>query len=304
MEKKVEERIKSKQEHSVRMSKQRAFSVATSLSSTIQLNDGVAMPLFGLGMFRTGAGALTENAVLSALQAGYRMFDTAQYYGNEAEVEGALRKSSVKRDDVFVVSKVWTSNHGYDATIASVRESLSKMKTDSLDMFLIHSPSGGKIVETYKALLDLKAKGQIRSVGVSNFGIQHLEGLKAASLPPPSVNQIELHPFCKKPELVQYCRDHNIGVMGYCPLARCQKDNDPDLISIAKNHQRSVAQVMIRWSVQMGFITIPKSSKNERIVSNAQVFDFELTDQEMQTLNCKPNNFNVSWDPTTGPWVD
>jgi methylglyoxal/glyoxal reductase len=286
------------------MSKQRAFSVATGLSSTIQLNDGVVMPLFGLGVFRAGEGILTDNAVLSALHAGYRMFDTAQYYGNEAEVARALKNSSVKRDDVFVVSKVWTSNHGYDATTASVHESLSKMKTDSIDMFLIHSTIGGKVVETYKALLDLKAKGHIRSVGVSNFGNHHLEGLKAAGLPPPSVNQIELHPFAKRPDIVQYCRDHNIAVMGYSPMARGQKDDDPDLISIAKNHQRTIAQVMIRWSLQKGFITIPKSSKQERIVANAQIFDFELTDQEMQTLDSKPENFNVAWNPTKDPWVD
>jgi diketogulonate reductase-like aldo/keto reductase len=286
------------------MSKQRAFSVATGLSSTIQLNDGVVMPLFGLGVFRAGEGILTDNAVLSALHAGYRMFDTAQYYGNEAEVARALKNSSVKRDEVFVVSKVWTSNHGYDATTASVHESLSKMKTDSIDMFLIHSTIGGKVVETYKALLDLKAKGHIRSVGVSNFGNHHLEGLKAAGLPPPSVNQIELHPFAKRPDIVQYCRDHNIAVMGYSPMARGQKDDDPDLISIAKNHQRTIAQVMIRWSLQKGFITIPKSSKQERIVANAQIFDFELTDQEMQTLDSKPENFNVAWNPTKDPWVD
>lgn len=278
------------------------FPVASSLTSSIQLNDGVSMPLFGLGMYFPGQGQSSENAVLSALKAGYKMFDTAQYYGNEAEVANALRTSGVKQEDAFVVTKVVWSSHGYDAATASVQESLSKMRADSVDMVLIHSPSGGKNIETYKALLDLKAKGKIRSVGVSNYGVHHLEGLKKAGLPLPSVNQIELHPFMKKADLVQYCRDNNIAVMGYSPLARCKKDDDPDLVKIAQAHQRTVHQVLIRWSVQMGFITIPKSSKPERIVSNAEVFNFELTEEEMELLNKKPDTFNVSWDPTTAAW--
>lgn len=280
------------------------FPVAASLASSIQLNDGVSMPLFGLGVYLVGAGDATENAVLSALNAGYRMVDTAQFYGNEAEVYDAIRKSDVSREDVFVVTKLMWTNHGYDATMAAVTDSLSKMKTDCVDMVLIHSPSGGSNVQTYQALLDLKTKGHIRSVGVSNFGIQHLEGLKAAGLPAPSLNQIELHPFMRKSDIVQYCRNNDIAVMGYSPLARCKKSDDPDLIRIAESHGRSVAQVMIRWSVQMGYITIPKSSKPERIKSNAEVFDFELSEEEMDILNQKPEGFTIlSSNPTASTWV-
>lgn len=279
------------------------FPVASSLSSVLQLNDGVAMPLFGLGLFQARSGSEAEDAVTFSLKNGYRMLDTAQIYGNEADVGRGLKKSGVKRSDVFVVTKIWNSNHGYETTTSSLLESLSKLEIDCIDLCLIHSPGDGKNVETYKALLDQKAKGHVRSVGVSNFGVQHLKGLKDAGLPEPSVNQIELHPFHKRPELVKYCRDNSIAVMGYSPLARTQKDSDLDLIEIARKHKRTIAQVMIRWSVQMGFITIPKSAKPERILENANVFDFELSQEENQILSRKPDGHIVGWDPTVTPWI-
>jgi len=171
----------------------------------------------------------------------------------------------------------------------------------TVDLFLIHSPGGGKNVESFKALLDLKKQGIIRSAGVSNFGIVHLEGLRQAGLPAPSVNQIELHPYHRNEDIVEYCREHNIAVMGYAPLTRCKNLSDPDLAIISNRHIKTVAQVLIRWSVQHGYITIPKSTNEGRIVENTNVFDFNLTDEDLKSLTGKPD-FISGWDPTKSSW--
>jgi len=275
--------------------------VAIDLSGMVTLNDGVSMPLFGLGVYLAETGSPAEDAVSFALKNGYRLIDTAQIYGNEADVGRGMKKSGVKREDMFIVTKVFNNCHGYELTTNTVKESLSKLDTSYIDLYLIHSPGGGKNIETYRALLDLKAKGLIRSVGVSNFGVQHLEGLEKAGLPRPSVNQIELHPFQRKPQVVDYCLQNGIAVMGYSPIAKARKQNDPDLQRIAQRLHKTVAQVLIRWSVQRGYITIPKSTKPERIIENSKVFDFALTDEDMATLNAKPEEV-TGWDPTITAW--
>jgi diketogulonate reductase-like aldo/keto reductase len=275
--------------------------VATSMKSTVTLNDGVVMPMFGLGCYLSEPGSPTENAVTFALQNGYVMVDTAQFYKNEQDVGKGIRNSGVKREDVFVVTKVIGNCHGRELTTKTVHDSLSKLGLSYIDLYLIHSPLGGKNVETFQALLDCKAKGLIRSVGVSNFGVQHLEGLQKAGLPRPSVNQIELHAFQRKADIVDYCVKNRIGVMGYSPIAQAKKHDDPDLQRIAKRLDKSVAQVLIRWSVQRGFITIPKSTKPERILENGRVFDFELSPDDMAVLNAKPEE-SVAWNPTVSPW--
>jgi diketogulonate reductase-like aldo/keto reductase len=259
------------------------------------------MPLFGLGVYLAEAGQVTESAVSFAIQSGYRLIDTAQYYQNEADVGNGFRSSGLKREDVFIVSKVTNEAHGYNPTVEAVKESLQRMKLDYVDMFLIHSPYQGKNVETYEALLDLKKQGLIRSVGVSNFGIAHLEGLKNAGLPAPSVNQIELHPYQRKDDLVKYCQENDIALMGYSPLTRGFYLNDPIFVEIAERYGRSPAQILIRWSVQQGYITIPKSTKTARIIENANVFDFSLSEEDMNKLNSL-SEASVSWDPTTSPW--
>ncbi|ESO10943.1 hypothetical protein HELRODRAFT_72081 [Helobdella robusta] len=256
----------------------------SSLDSFIELNDGVKIPNFGLGLYLVGSGSEAELSLLFALKQGYRLLDTAQFYENEADVGKAIKKSGIDRKSICVVSKVWDSNHGYEATIKSVKNSLSLFQLEYVDIFLIHSPGSGRNIDTYKALLELKGQGLIKSVGVSNFGIQHLKGLEEAGLPTPSINQIELHPFCRREKLVDYCREKGICVMGYCPLARGKCFNDPDLINMAKEHNKSVAQVMIRWSLDKGFVTIPKSSNPKRIQENMEVFDFKLTEKNHQIL--------------------
>jgi diketogulonate reductase-like aldo/keto reductase len=280
-----------------------AVQIATSLSSVITLNDGVIMPLFGLGTYRLSSGGErnAENITSFALKNGYRLLDTAALYGNEQEVGRGIRQSGLQRSEVFVVTKLLTDLHGYKECTDAFNDSLKKLGTEYVDLYLIHSPSGGKLLETYDAMLDLKKKGLIRSVGVSNFGIQHLEGLRKAGKPLPSTNQIELHPMMRKQDIVDYCREHNIAVMGYSPLAKGKKMDDQQLNAVAKKYNKSLAQLMIRWSVQKGYITIPKTSKSERVLENAQVFDWSISDEDMQMMETLPT-YGCTWDPTVSAW--
>ncbi|XP_063438763.1 glyoxal reductase-like [Mytilus trossulus] len=283
--------------------RRRMASVATDITSKITLNDGVSMPLFGLGVWRAtpGPGGQTEQAVEFALQKGYRMIDTAEMYENEADVGRELKKSGLNREDVFIVTKL--SENGYDRCKKIFKESLEKLDVPCIDLYLVHSPKSGKIIETYKAMLELKEQGLIRSVGVSNFGIQHLEGIKSHGLPVPSVNQIELHPWQQKPDIVKYCRDNNIAVMGYAPLVKGQRFDDETLCEIAKRNNKSPAQVLIRWSLQHGFITIPKSVHSDRIEENMLVFDWSLNAEDMTILDDSPDKSCKPWNPCDVPWT-
>eukprot|EP00918_Siedleckia_nematoides_P049996 GHVU01109432.1.p1 GENE.GHVU01109432.1~~GHVU01109432.1.p1 ORF type:complete len:281 (+),score=23.86 GHVU01109432.1:199-1041(+) len=277
-----------------------ATEIAEGLQSVLTLNDGIAMPLFGLGVWQ-----LTGNEVVDcikiAFKHGYRLIDTASYYRNEKEVGEAVRNSGLKREEIFVVSKLWHTDHGYEESKNAFRGSLQRLGLDYVDLFLIHTPGGGQLVDTYKALVELKAENLIRSVGVSNFGVQHLEGLRNAGLPTPSVNQLQLNAYCDYPELVKYCRDNSIAIMGYSPLVKGQKMNDPDLLAMAKKYNKSIGQFLIGWSIQNGFITIPKSSKPERIAENADVFDFSISEEDMKIISNWPR-FMCAWNPTNSPW--
>ncbi|KAK6166673.1 hypothetical protein SNE40_023312 [Patella caerulea] len=283
-----------------------AVTIATSLSSTVKLNDGVDMPLFGLGTFRceSGANKEAENAVVSAIQLGYRYIDTAVLYGNEEDVGRGIKRSGVKREDIFVTTKVWDDCHGYDECKKSFQASFKRLDCGYVDQLLIHSPNGGRNVEMYKAMLEFKQQGLVRSVGVSNFGIHHIQGLLDAGMPTPSVNQIEFHPWMKRPKLVDFCREKNIVVVGYCPIVRQQKFDDPDVVRLSKMLNKSPGQILIRYSVQMGIITIPKSGNPKRIKENAEVFDWEIPQEGMDSLNSKEES-GITWDPcsSSNPWL-
>lgn len=272
--------------------------IPTGLESIITLSDGVAMPMFGLGMSKS---TQPKVAVASALRNGYKLIDTAVRYGNEKEVGDGVRESAVSRNDVFIVSKLWNVQHGYANCRQAVSESMERLGVDYVDLYLIHSPIGGRIVESYDCLLDLKAKGLIRSVGVSNFDVPHLEGLKASGRPLPSVNQIELHPWYRREEIVTWCLNHGVTVMGYSPLVKSDKMDDPLLLQIAEKYSKTPAQVLIRWSVQHGYITIPKSSNPDRIRENCQVFDWHLREEDIKALSRYPT-YICAWDPTVVPW--
>ena len=281
--------------------------VKMAATTVITLNDGVKMPQFGLGLFN-----VTENTgevIEAAISSGYRMFDTAKYYANESDVGLALKNSGLKRDEYFVVTKLWISDHGYVKTKAAFKESLLKLGLTYVDLYLIHSPSGGKIYDTWRAMTEMKRDGLIRSIGVSNFNIHHLEKLKMAceeqGFPLPSVNQIELHPWLQQKKVVDYCKAMGVELMGFCPLARCVKFGKCLVLEeISFRLKKTQAQVILRWAMQKGFFTIPKSSNPERIKENGDVFDFVLGDGDMKSIDDLEEGMRVSTDAMERPWVD
>ncbi|EPS97887.1 hypothetical protein FOMPIDRAFT_1051962 [Fomitopsis schrenkii] len=259
------------------------------------------MPLLGLGVYQNDD---CVPAVLAALKHGYRHVDSARMYRNEAEVGRAVRDSGVPRSEVFVTSKIYNAEHGYDSTLKAVDNSLERFQFDYLDLYLIHDPLAGKQkrLETWKALLEAKKEGKLRTVGVSNYGVKHLEEIREAGLETPSVNQIELHPFCQQKEIVDYCNEHDIFVQAYCPLVRGKFDN-PVLQEVARNHKKDVAQVLVRWSLQRGFSPLPKSSQPTRVVSNANLYDLEISAEEVAKIDALDQGKKgaVSWNPVDAP---
>jgi len=277
---------------------------ALTLASTFTLSSGHKMPILGLGVYQTGRNECVK-VCKAALEAGYRHIDSAIMYRNEGEVGTAVQESGLKREDVFVTSKVSSSYHGYSNALKAVDQSLERFDIDYLDLFLIHDPFSGKAkrLETWKALIKKRDDGQLRSIGVSNYGVHHLQEIKDAGLEAPSVNQLELHPWCQHRKIVEYCRKNSITIQAYSPLTKGYNLDDPDLVAIAKKYKKDVAQVLIRWSLQMGFSPLPKSSQASRILSNSQVYDFELAEEDMQKLTAKDRGDagSISWNPVNAP---
>lgn len=258
------------------------------------------MPLFGLGTFRTAPGGSTRDAVAHALEAGYRLVDTAALYRNEADVGAAVRESGLPRGEVFVTTKLRQHDHGYDEALRAFDLSLDRLGLDYVDLYLIHWPGGGARLETWRALERILEDGGARAIGVSNYLVPHLREVLDAGGVVPAVNQIELHPFNHRSrgDVVELCRRHDIVVEGYSPLAKTQRLDDPAVTDIAAAHGRTPAQVLIRWALQHGFVTIPKSSDPGRIEENAAVFDFELDEGAMTRLDDLDDGFLTSWDPS------
>jgi diketogulonate reductase-like aldo/keto reductase len=255
------------------------------LSSTLRLSNGVEIPQLGLGTFRLEKGGQTQNAVAWALEAGYRHIDTAAMYGNEEDVGLAVAQSQLRREDVFITTKLRNDDHGYESTLKACEESLRLLRMDYIDLYLVHWPVTGLRGKTWDAFAKLYEQGKCRAIGVSNYTIRHLNELLANNPLVPMVNQIEIHPFLYRKDLIDYCTARGIAVEAYSPLSKARRMDDPRLVSIAGRCQRSVAQVMIRWTLQHGWISLPKSVRQERIVENADVFDFELASADMLTLD-------------------
>jgi methylglyoxal/glyoxal reductase len=270
-----------------------------SLQSRVKLNNGVEMPILGLGVYQSPPGRATENAVQSALRLGYRHIDTARIYGNEADVGQAIHNSGIPREEIFVTTKLWNSDQGYESAIRACEASLKRLGLGFLDLYLIHFPVPETRTESWKAMWTLLRKGKCRAVGVSNFMISHLKELSATSDLVPAVNQVEFHPFLYQKELLDYCRAHTIQVEAYSPLARAERLNNPKLIALAAKHSKTPAQIMIRWSLQHGLVVIPKSTREERIRENSQVFDFSLSADDMRVLDGLNENLRTNWDPTS-----
>lgn len=255
-----------------------------SLTATTTLRNGNKMPWFGLGTWLSKSGGECGLAVTHALKAGYRLIDTAAMYENEEDVGKALKASGLKRSEYFVVTKLHSDNHGKDECVAALQTSLNKLGLDYVDLYLIHTPKGGKIVETWKGMLEGKEMGLTKAVGVSNFGAKQLLELKQTTSEMPEVNQIEYHIFNQQEDTVKISREEKIAVMGYCPLARCKLFGKTALGELAAEMGRSEADLMMRWSLDQGIITIPKSSNPERIVSNASIMSFSFSEAQRDRI--------------------
>ncbi|KAF2134252.1 Aldo/keto reductase [Dothidotthia symphoricarpi CBS 119687] len=261
-----------------------------SISSTLPLlNSSAKIPQLGFGVYLSPASTCV-NSCLKALEAGYRHIDTAQYYDNETDVGRALRESKLSREEVFITSKILSAGSDVESTYQKIVESVEKLagKDGYVDLFLIHTPNGGAESRKLMWLALEKAKEEkiVRDIGVSNYGIQHIEEIKSiGKVWPPTVNQIELHPWCQQRDAVEYCQKKNIVVEAYCPLVRNQKADDETLLSICKKHKVGPNQVLVRWSLQKGWVPLPKSDTPSRIVNNAEIYGFELDSDDMAKLD-------------------
>lgn len=277
-----------------------------SATSRIQLNDGNRMPIIGLGLFQAEASERTIRLVKLAVREGYRLFDTAQLYENERETGYGLRASRLPRSQLFITTKVYTTANGRPQVLNSFRQSLQRLMVDYVDLYLIHAPQGGHVLEAYDTMLDLQSKGRIRSVGVSNFGVEHLEAIRRSGRPLPAVNQIELHPFTQQRAIVNYCRRYGIVLMAYSPLARGGVLQDPLINQLARKYRRTPAQILLRWSLQNNFIPIPKTNQTARLRENLDVFNFRLSNNDMRQLTeyGYQQEARSGWDPTNNDWKE
>ncbi|WP_266368627.1 aldo/keto reductase [Tellurirhabdus rosea] len=265
----------------------------------ITLNNGIDIPLLGLGVYAPEQKNEVRRAVEWALEAGCRLLDTASAYQNEEEVGEAVQASGLPRREVFITTKVWTDEMGYESTLRAFDRSLNRLGTDYVDLYLIHWPVQGRNLDTWRALEKLYADERVRAIGVSNFYPHHLDELFSIATVTPAVNQFEFSPYCYLPEVLDYCREKDIQPEGYAPVVRGEKKDDPRLLRMAEKYGKSTYQILIRWSLQHGVITIPKSVNQKRIRDNFDVLTFSLSDEDMAEMNTWYDNTRVAPDPRT-----
>ncbi|WP_195573943.1 aldo/keto reductase [Paenibacillus sp. 1001270B_150601_E10] len=271
------------------------------IQDTMTLSNGVNMPGLGLGVFKVEEGPTLVQAVKAAIAHGYRSMDTAAIYENERSVgqaiHEAMQENHLAREELFITSKVWNADLGYESTIAAYEASLERLGLDYLDLYLIHWPVKGKYNEAWRALETLYREGRVKAIGVSNFQVHHLEDLMSHAEITPMVNQVELHPRLTQKELLRFTKEHGIQLEAWSPLMQGELLSNDTLLEIAAQHGKSVAQIILRWDLQNGVITIPKSTKEHRIVENAALFDFELSQEEMERIDALNQNLRVGPDP-------
>ncbi|EEI25532.1 aldo/keto reductase [Lentilactobacillus hilgardii] len=267
------------------------------IGSRIELADGNKMPVHGLGVYRMTDEDQLINSVKSAYSDGYRLFDTAQMYGNEAAVGKAIKDLNVKRDEIFITTKIAEENQGYDKVMSSFEDSLKKLQLDYVDLLLVHWPIHTHFFETWRAFEALKEQGLVKSIGTSNYGMLHLQYLATKANDMPVVNQLEVHPYLSQQAMVDFDRDNHIVTQAWAPLGRGRIFDDPVIIKIAESHGKSAAQVILRWHLQRGDAFIPKSVHPQRIQQNADIYDFELSNDEMNQVDGLNRNTRISQEP-------
>jgi len=271
------------------------------------LNNGIEMPILGFGVYQINDADVCEQCVYDALMTGYRLIDTAAAYQNEEAVGRAIKRSGVPREEIFITTKLWIQDAGYESTKKAFAKSLERLQLDYLDLYLIHQPFGD-VYGSWRAMEELYREGKIRAIGVSNFQMDRLIDLIIHNEVIPAVNQIETHPFCQQIESAKFMKENNVQIESWAPFAEGRNNifQNEVLVSIAEKHNKSVAQVILRWLTQRGVVAIPKSVHKERIIENFNIFDFELSQEDMETiatLDTKKSLFFSHNDPEIVKWL-
>lgn len=266
------------------------------IGSTAELLNGNEMPRLGLGVWLAKDGGETENAVSSALKAGYRLIDTASLYNNEQSVGRAVRASGIPRNQIYITTKVWNNEQGFDRTLKAFQCSLERLEMEYVDLYLVHWPVTETYKETYRALEKLYDQGVIKAIGVSNFQIHHLEDLMGSCRIKPMVNQVELHPLLTQKRLLSFCRTEGIQIQSWSPLMQGRLDL-PLIKELSAKYGKTAAQIVLRWHLQLGVATIPKSVHEKRILENADLYDFELEPEDMNSIDALNLNQRFGADP-------
>lgn len=257
------------------------------------LSNGIKIPSIGFGTYKSGDNNETAEIVKYALECGYRQIDTASFYGNEVGIGNAIKESKVKREDIFLVTKLWNDDHGYDNTIEAFNKSLNNLQVDYIDLYLIHWPNKLN-AETWRAFEHLYETGKVKAIGVCNFKVEHLEELKKTAKIMPMVNQVEIHPFSTKNNIINYCKDNNIKVVAWSPISRGRVLSNELMIDLSQKYKKSIVQIVLRWHMQKGVIPIPKSSNENRIKENIDIFDFEISSEDMKAIDSLDEGYDMS----------
>lgn len=257
------------------------------------LHNGVKMPAIGFGTYKSGSDEETEKIIKYALESGYRQIDTAAFYGNEVGIGNGIKESGVNREDVFIVTKLWNDDHGYEKTMETFNKSLERLQVEYIDLYLIHWPNKLN-AETWRAFEQLYTEDKVKAIGVCNFKIGHLEELKKSAKIMPMVNQVEVHPQNIKEDMLSYCNENNIQLVAWSPIMRGKIFSNELMISLSEKYNKTIAQVVLKWHVQRNIIPIPKSSNEGRIKENLDIFDFEISVEDMKAINSLNEGDNVS----------
>ncbi|MFC1921828.1 aldo/keto reductase [Chloroflexota bacterium] len=269
----------------------------SSITDSTKLNNGLAIPWLGFGVFLMEPGGETELAIVAALEAGYRSIDTAAAYNNEASVGKAIQESDISREELFITTKLWNADQGYDSALKAFDESMEKLQLEVLDLYLIHWPVVGRYIDSWKALEKIYQDGRVRAIGLSNFQIHHIEDILEMCEVKPTLNQVEFHPRLRQAELQEFCVQNQVQLQAWAPLMQGKALDIPEIVEIGGKYGKSAAQILIRWDLQHEVITIPKSITPHRILENSQVFDFQISEEDMATIDSLNQDKRVGPDP-------